>query len=109
MIGKIFLLAGKAAISTNDMITITAEQLGKKAPRFHFPLSPFLLLAIILEKTLRPLGIQPPLHRRRMDFFKKSFTLSWKNASNTLGFIPKISFSQGVSETINWYKAMDYF
>ena len=102
--GEVFLLAGKEAISTNDMVAIIAEQLGTSIPKIRLPLFPMLLLATVIEKILRPCGIQPPIHRRRMDFFKKGFTLSWENASNILKFTPKYSFQQGVSETANWYK-----
>lgn len=101
--GQIFLLVGKEPITTNDMVKIISTELGIDTPKFRAPLFPFLILATIMETIMRPLGIQPPLHRRRMDFFKKSFAFSTDNASKTLGFLPKISFRQGVSETVKWY------
>jgi nucleoside-diphosphate-sugar epimerase len=61
-----------------------------------------------MEGALRPFGIQPPLHRRRMDFFKKSFVLSPDLAARVLGFTPCHSFSQGVAETAKWYTDMGY-
>lgn len=104
--GEIFVLAGKESLTTNDMVRVIAEGLGKSAPKFRAPLSPFLVLATIMEKSLGPMGIQPPLHRRRMDFFKKNFFFSNEKASDTLGFAPKFSFEKGVSETIKWYNEM---
>jgi nucleoside-diphosphate-sugar epimerase len=106
--GEIFLLAGKEPVTTNDMASIIAKQLGSKVPSLHVPLFPFMLIATLMETVLRPLGIQPPLHRRRMDFFKKSFTLSHDKASSILGFTPRISFNNGVAETAKWYKDMGY-
>jgi nucleoside-diphosphate-sugar epimerase/2-polyprenyl-3-methyl-5-hydroxy-6-metoxy-1,4-benzoquinol methylase len=103
-IGKVFLLAGKEAISTNEMVTIIAEQLGTSIPKIRIPLFPMIVLATVIEKILRPCGIQPPIHRRRMDFFRKSFTLSWENASDFLKFTPKFSFSQGASKTVKSYR-----
>lgn len=103
-IGKVFLLAGKEAISTNDMVAIIAEKLGTSIPKIRLPLFPMLVLATIIEKILRPCGIQPPIHRRRMDFFKKGFVLSWENASNILKFTPKFSFNQGVLKTVKSYR-----
>jgi nucleoside-diphosphate-sugar epimerase len=106
--GEVFTLAGKEPVTTNDMVAVIAEQLGTSMPKFRVPLYPLLIAATIAEKTLRPFGIQPPLHRRRMDFFKKSFTFSQQKASNILGFVPKTSFRQGVLETANWYEQMKY-
>jgi nucleoside-diphosphate-sugar epimerase len=105
-VGKIFVLAGKEILTTNEMVEVIAKQLGTKIPRFHAPLFAFLFLATIMETILRPLGIQPPLHRRRMDFFKKSFSFSKKDTLRHLGFEPKVTFSEGVSKTIKWYKEL---
>ena len=103
-IGEIFVIAGKEPLTTNVMVAEIANQLGTTIPRFHAPLCLFLALASITEKTLRPLGIQPPLHKRRMDFFKKSFFFSQEKSFNSLAFVPKTDFSKGVSETIRWYQ-----
>jgi nucleoside-diphosphate-sugar epimerase len=107
-IGKIFVLPGKAAVTTRDLVAIVARQLNKKPPHLRLPLAPLLAVATAMEAALRPLGIQPPLHRRRMDFFKKSFVFSGQQSEKILGFIPKVSFEQGVAETVRWYRQMGY-
>jgi dihydroflavonol-4-reductase len=107
-VGEVFVLAGKEALTTNDMVAIIAEQLGTRIRKFRAPLPLFMGLAAMLETGLRPLGIQPPLHRRRMDFFKKSFMLSHDKASNLLGFTPTSSFAEGVKETVMWYRSNGY-
>jgi len=45
---------------------------------------------------------------RRMDFFKKSFTLSSRRAREVLGFAPRVSFVDGAAETARWYAQMGY-
>jgi nucleoside-diphosphate-sugar epimerase len=105
---KLFLLAGAEPVTTNQMVAAISRHLGAGPPRFHAPMFPFLVAAIVLEKTLRPLGIQPPLHRRRLDFFKKSFTLSIQLAKQAFGFSPKEDFLQGALKTANWYEEMGY-
>lgn len=102
--GKVFVLAGKDTATTKEMAAVIAKQLDVSLPRFHAPLFIFMIAATILEVTLRPLGIQPPLHRRRMDFFRKSFAFSSNASYRTLNFEPKVSFDEGVSKTIVWYK-----
>ena len=36
-VGEVFLIAGKEAISTNDMVAAIAENLGTTIPRFRLP------------------------------------------------------------------------
>jgi nucleoside-diphosphate-sugar epimerase/SAM-dependent methyltransferase len=106
--GRLFLLAGNEPVTTTDMVAAIARELGARPPRFRAPMPPFSILATVMEKTLRPFGIQPPLHRRRLDFFRKSFTLSPLLARQTFGFDPKVDFVQGVRGTAEWYKEMGY-
>ncbi len=107
-VGEIFVLAGKEVLSTQEMVDSIAKELGTSIQRSHAPLGPFLITATIMEKTLRPLGIQPPLHRRRLDFFRKSFFFSQEKALKILGFQPKTGFAEGVAETARWYKEQGY-
>lgn len=86
--GEVFLLAGPRPLTTCQMADIIAADLGKGIRKFKSPLFPFLCVASIMELTLKPLGIQPPLHRRRMDFFKKSFELSPEKGESSTRFYP---------------------
>ncbi len=104
-IGETFILAGSERLTTNDMVSATAEAVGAREKKWRAPLWPFMVIATILEVTLRPLGIQPPLHRRRMDFFTKSFQISTAKAENVLGFKAPTSFAQGTRQTAEWYRS----
>jgi nucleoside-diphosphate-sugar epimerase len=107
-IGNTFVLAGKEIVTTQEMVSIISEQLGKRMRKYHFPLFPFLVLATAFEYSFRLLKIQPPLHRRRMDFFRNSFVLSHEKSSKLLGFTPQRSFKEGIAETATWYTTMGY-
>ena len=102
-----FVLAGNERLTTNDMVSAVAEAVGVRQKRWRAPLWPFMSLAIVLESTLRPLGIQPPLHRRRMDFFTKSFRISTKKAQDILGFRAATNFAEGTRRTAKWYQEND--
>jgi nucleoside-diphosphate-sugar epimerase/2-polyprenyl-3-methyl-5-hydroxy-6-metoxy-1,4-benzoquinol methylase len=102
--GKVFLLAGREAVSTNDMVVAVAAAVDTAAPKLRLPLAPLLGVATLMEVTLRPLGIQPPLHRRRMDFFRKTFSLRPTRAAE-LGIVPHTSFREGARATAEWYRA----
>jgi nucleoside-diphosphate-sugar epimerase len=102
--GQALLLAGPKPITTEEMVRAVARAVDRPPPRIHLPLLPFSLLATAMELGLRPLGIQPPLHRRRLDFFRKSFELSADKANRLLGFEPRTSFEEGARKTALWYR-----
>jgi nucleoside-diphosphate-sugar epimerase len=107
-VGETFVMAGEEILTTRDMVEQVADALGRAAPRGRVPMWPFLATATVMERTLGPLGIQPPLHRRRLDFFRKSFVFSTVKARLMLGFSPVIPFSRGAAETADWYRHAGY-
>ena len=92
-------------MSTNEMVRHIAEAVGRPVPRGRLPLFPFVAAAYVLETVLPPLRIQPPLHSRRLDFFRTTFTFSIAKAHTVLGFRPEIDFRTGALDTANWYRA----
>lgn len=107
-IGETFVMAGEEILTTRDMVQQVASALGRSAPGWRAPMWPFLAAAVVMERTLPPFGIQPPLHRRRLDFFRKSFVFSTAKARSVLGFTPRIPFSSGALETAQWYRQGHY-
>lgn len=106
-VGNIFILAGTKPLTSNEMANEIAQFFKTKIPKFKLPLSLILSIAYILESILRPLRIQPPLHRRRIDFFRKSFCFSQEHAQKKLKFEPKTDFNEGVRKTAKWYQEMN--
>ena len=101
--GETIVLAGQEDLTTREMVAHVARSVGRAPPRFRLPLWPFVPTAFAMEMALRPLGIQPPLHRRRLDFFRKSFLFSTDKASKCLGFAPSTRFAEGARSTAAWY------
>ncbi len=98
-------LAGAEQITTNQMVADIAAAVGTRRRLHRAPLWPFVIAATVLESTLTPLGIKPPLHRRRLDFFRKSFKFSTDKAQRLLEFRPQVPFSAGARLTAEWYRA----
>ncbi|MDX1540760.1 MAG: NAD-dependent epimerase/dehydratase family protein [Geminicoccaceae bacterium] len=103
--GEVFLFAGPEPVTTDQMVACVAAALDRPAPGLRLPLGPFKVVATVLESTLRPLGIQPPLHRRRLDFFTKSLAFSTERARHRLGFVPEVGFAEGARLTAAWYRS----
>ena len=107
-IGETFVLAGKDVVRTLELVELVAEALGKRLRSVKLPLTPLLLAALVCETGCRPLGISPPWHRRRLDFFVKRFSFKLDKASSILGYRPAVSFGEGARETAAWYRAAGY-
>jgi nucleoside-diphosphate-sugar epimerase len=107
-VGQTFVFAGTEVMTTNSMVAQIAAALHRRPPRLHVPVWPFRAAAAILEGTLRPLGIQPPLTQRRLDFFTKSFLFSTAKYRQVLGFVPRVSFAEGAGTTAEWYRKQGY-
>jgi len=104
-VGETFVLAGSEIMTTHEMVRQIAGVLERKPPRLKLPLWPFIAAAGVMETTLPPLHIAPPLHSRRLDFFRKSFVFSTTRAQSLLGFQPAIDFRTGAADTASWYRA----
>lgn len=107
-VGETFVLAGREVMTTNEMVRRIAAALDRKPPRLQLPMWPFVAAAGVMETALPPLHIQPPLHSRRLDFFRKSFVFSTAKAHRVLGFQPAIDFASGALDTVRWYRARGY-
>ena len=104
-VGATFVLAGAEMLTTDQMVAAVAAAVGKRGSPWHVPLWPFNLAAIVFERTMPPLGMRPLLHRRRLDFFRKSFRFSTAAAERLLGFRAAIGFADGARRTAEWYRA----
>lgn len=102
--GEVFVLAGAETLTTRQTVETIAAALGVVPSSLRVPIWPFLALAVAMEKTMTPLGLQPPLHRRRLDFFRKSFHFSLRKAKEVLGFEPRTPFAEGARMTAQWYR-----
>lgn len=103
--GETFVLAAGDDLTTHEMVTAIAAAVGRVVPRLRSPFWPFLVAATAGEKLLKPLGLRPPLSRRSLDFFDKSFVLSIDKAATRLGYAPHQRFVASAGSTAHWYEA----
>jgi len=52
----------------------------------------------------KPLGISPPIYRRRIDFFIKDRAFDISKAKEMLGYNPQVNLDEGLKRTAEWYK-----
>ncbi|MFZ1289732.1 MAG: NAD-dependent epimerase/dehydratase family protein [Melioribacteraceae bacterium] len=104
-VGKAFIIGGEDAKSLNEILDDIGIAIGKSIQKFYLPAKPFQILGSIAEKIFIPLGINPPIYRRRVDFFTKSRSFDISKAKNILKYKPQFDLMDGIKKTAEWYKS----
>jgi nucleoside-diphosphate-sugar epimerase len=104
-VGEMFIIGGEGHTNLNQFVEAIARTVGGHIPRFHIPYTPVYLAGVMCESICRPLGIEPPLHRRRVEFFVKDRAADISKAKRLLGYQPQVSLADGLARTAVWYQA----
>jgi nucleoside-diphosphate-sugar epimerase len=102
--GRTYILAGAETPTLNELIALIAAEAGVRPPRMHLPVWPFWLAGAACEAICAPFGVEPPLYRRRVDFFTKSRAFDISRARAELRYAPAVSLRDGIRRTLNWYR-----
>ena len=104
VIGNVYILTGDEPVSLNQLVQLIAAVLGVRPPRLRFPVTPFYVAGFLCELVCKPFGINPPIYRRRMDFFRKTRCFDISKAKRELGFKPGTDLQTGMRATAEWYQ-----
>jgi nucleoside-diphosphate-sugar epimerase len=102
--GEAFILTGDRPHTLNTIAQTIAATQGVQVSSFRIPATPIYVAGALCELVCRPLGISPPLYRRRVDFFRKNRAFSIEKAHRVLGFSPKVDLEEGLQRTATWYE-----
>jgi dihydroflavonol-4-reductase len=102
--GRTYILAGAEVTTLNDLVGRIAVEAGVRPRRLHAPVWPFWIAGAMCEAMCAPFGIEPPIYRRRVDFFTKSRAFEIGRAREELGYDPKIDLREGIRRTLDWYR-----
>jgi nucleoside-diphosphate-sugar epimerase len=103
-IGQTYILGGPRYTTIRELAETAARAVGAPLRRGHIPVAPVLAAAVLCEWLCKPLGIEPPLYPRRLDFFIKNRAFSSDKARRELGYDPKIDLEEGLRRTADWYR-----
>ena len=102
--GRTYILAGGEIPTLNDLAAMIAEDAHVPPPSLHLPAWPVWLAGAACEALCAPFGIEPPLYRRRVDFFTKSRAFDISRARQELGYAPAVDLRAGIHKTLAWYR-----
>jgi len=103
-VGNVFLLAGPEPIALRALAELIAAELSVRPPKLRLPYRPVWLLSAVVEGACRPLGVQPPIYPRRVDFYAHDYEFDTSRARSVLGFTPRVDITEGVQRTISAYR-----
>ena len=103
-LGEVYLCGADEAITLVDMLGRIAQRLGTKPRILRLPVTPFFWVGDLCELVCKPLGIEPPIYRRRVAFYTKdrSFDTSKMRGS---GYTNRHTNASGIDDLTDWYKA----
>lgn len=102
--GRTYLLAGRRYTTLKRLVELIASELGSRPPSLSIPVWPVWLVGALCELACVPFRVEPPLHRRRVEFFTKSRAFDASRARRELGFVPKVELEEGIHRTAVWYR-----
>jgi dihydroflavonol-4-reductase len=103
-VGEAFLICGPSYVSQDDLAALVARHTGGRVLPFHVPAWPLQAAGALVEAVCVPFGIDPPLHRRRVDFWTKSRAFTTQKARRLLGYEPRVSLDEGIARTVASYR-----
>jgi nucleoside-diphosphate-sugar epimerase len=106
--GQIYHIAGSEVLTVKGIVTAIASATGSKIPQVSLPLFPVRVVASSMERTFALFKKEAPLTRGKLSFFIHPKPLAIQKAKQELGYAPKINFAEGISQTVEWYKAHDW-
>jgi nucleoside-diphosphate-sugar epimerase len=103
--GEAFIIGGEERPTLEELIRRIGRITGHPEQKIvKLPAGPVLALGDLCERVCRPLGINPPLYRRRIEFFVNNRAYDIGKARARLGFAPKVGLDEGLARTAAWYK-----
>jgi nucleoside-diphosphate-sugar epimerase len=101
---RTYILAGAEVTTLQELTELIAQVAGVPPPRLHLPVWPFWVAGAVCEALCVPFGVEPPIYRRRVDFYTKSRAFDIGRARRELGYAPQVGLREGITRTLEWYR-----
>jgi nucleoside-diphosphate-sugar epimerase len=103
-LGESFILAGPRPCTLRELVAEVQAATGSPRYGVRLPLRPMLGLAAVVEDVSRVLGVDPPIYRRRMDFFWSDSEFDTSRARKGLDWVPRVELPEGIRRTLEDYR-----
>jgi nucleoside-diphosphate-sugar epimerase len=106
--GQTYLIADEHYYPIKEIVLKIANVMGVDLKVRHYPFWALYMLSAAVELIYKPLPADPPLFRRRADWFRQNRAFKIDKAKRELGYTPKIELDEGLAITYKWYTENGY-
>jgi dihydroflavonol-4-reductase len=106
--GRTYIVAGEEAPTLHELVHEIADVAQVPAPKLRLPVWPFWFAGAICEAVCVPLGIEPPIFRRRVKFFTSNRWFDTSRVREELGFTPRVPLREGLRKTLASYRRLGW-
>jgi nucleoside-diphosphate-sugar epimerase len=106
--GQTYIIADDRYFTIETIVREIAKVMGVDLKVIHLPFWPLYAISAVVEFAFKPLPWDPPLFRRRADWFRQNRAFKIDKARRELGYDPKVNLAEGLKRTYEWYKANGY-
>jgi dihydroflavonol-4-reductase len=104
-LGEGLIIAGPRSCTLRELLDEVTRATGSKRYGVRLPLAPMLGVAAVVEDISAALGIDPPIYRRRMDFFYSDSEFDTTRARQVLDWEPRVDLREGIQRTLEDYRS----
>ena len=106
--GEVYLIGDEKHYTLNELVCAISETLKIDLKLRHFPFWPLWITAWACETVYKPFRVEPPLFRRRVEWFRQNRAFSIEKAWQELGYRPLVGLKEGLARTAEWYRKQGY-
>ena len=106
--GQAYIIADDRYFTIKEIVQKIGTIMGVDLRIRHFPFWPLYWVATLVELLYKPLPADPPLFRRRADWFRQNRAFKIDKARRDLGYDPKVDLDEGLKRTYEWYRDNGY-
>ncbi len=103
-LGESAIVAGPRSHTLRELIGMVQEATGSRRYGIRLPLAPMLATAAVVEDVAKALRVEPPIYRRRMDFFWSDSEFDTSRARRLLDWAPHVELPEGIRRTAEDYR-----
>jgi nucleoside-diphosphate-sugar epimerase len=103
--GRTYLVGDDEATTLDRLVRLIAETLDVDLRMLRFPSYRLAWLgAAGVEFACKPIGVSPPIFRRRLSWFRTNRAFRIDRARRELGYEPRVGLREGLARTAAWYR-----
>ena len=103
--GQSYIIADERSLPIRELVKEVGKAIGVKVKLTHLPFWPAYIFAGAVELAFKPLPAEPPIFRRRVDWFRQNRSFDISKARRDLNYRPRVDIPTGLQRTGEWYRS----